>query len=46
LTTSEPNVAVFDAAGRLRLKINGTPDKPALDLLMKTVQELRLEAAK
>jgi len=46
LTASEPNVAVFDAAGRLRLKINGTPDPPALDLLMKTVQELRLEAAK
>ena len=46
LTASEPNVVVFDAAGRLRLKINGTPDKPELDLLMKTVQELRLEAAK
>jgi len=44
LTAGEPNVVVFDSAGRLRMKINGTPDQPALDKLMKNVQGLRAEA--
>ena len=43
LTAGEPNVVVFDTAGRLRMKINGTPDQPALDKLMKNVQGLRAE---
>ena len=45
LTAGEPNVAVFDAAGRLRMKVNGTPDAAALDRLTKNVQGLRYEAA-
>jgi hypothetical protein len=45
LTASEPNVVVFDAAGRLRMKINGTPDQAALDRLVKAVETLRTEAA-
>jgi hypothetical protein len=45
LAAGEPNVVVFDAAGRLRLKINGTPDRPALDKLLQTVESLRHEAA-
>ena len=44
LTAGEPNVVVFDASGRLRMKINGTPDQPALEKLMKNVQGLRAEA--
>jgi hypothetical protein len=44
LTAGEPNVVVFDTAGRLRMKINGTPDQPALDKLMKNVEGLRAEA--
>ena len=44
LAAGEPNVVVFDAAGRLRLKINGTPDRPALDKLLQTVDALRYEA--
>ena len=46
LTAGEPNVVVFDAAGRLRMKINGTPDQAALDRLVKSVQGLRAEAVK
>ena len=46
LTASEPNLVVFDAAGRLRMKINGTPDREALERLAKSVQELRSEAVK
>jgi hypothetical protein len=45
LTPGEPNVVVFDAAGRLRMKINGTPDAAALDRLLKAVENLRYEAA-
>jgi hypothetical protein len=44
LTAGEPNVVVFDAAGRLRLKVNGAPDRAALDKLAQTVQQLRYEA--
>lgn len=46
LTAGEPNVVVFDAAGRLRMKINGTPDRAALERLTKSVQNLRAEAVK
>jgi hypothetical protein len=46
LTAGEPNVAVIDAAGRVRAKYNGTIDQPNMDALVKTVQGLRLEAAK
>jgi hypothetical protein len=45
-TASEANLAVFDASGRLRMKINGTPDKATMDSLVKRVQELRVEAVK
>lgn len=46
LTPGEPNVAVIDAAGRVRAKYNGTIDQPNMDALVKTVQALRTEAAK
>jgi hypothetical protein len=46
LTAGEPNIAVIDAAGRLRLKVNGTPDATATDKLMRSVQALRQEAVK
>ena len=46
LTAGEPNVVVFDAAGRPRGKLNGTPDAAALDGLVRTVQALRAEAAR
>jgi hypothetical protein len=42
----KPNVAVFDAEGRVRLKIHGTPDATATENLVKTVQGLRYEAVK
>lgn len=45
-TAGEPNVVVFDAEGRLRMKINGTPDQAAMDRLTKAVQGLRYEAVK
>ena len=46
LTAGEPNVVVFDAAGRLRMKVNGTPDQAAMDRLVKAVQGLRAEAVR
>jgi hypothetical protein len=46
MTAGEPNLVVFDAAGRLRMKVNGTPDQPALDRLVKAVQNLRGEAVR
>lgn len=46
LKAGVPNVVIFDSAGRLRWKFNGAPDRAALDQLMKTVQELRYEAAR
>lgn len=45
-TAGEPNVLVFDAEGRLRAKLNGTPDQAATDRLVKAVQGLRYEAVK
>jgi hypothetical protein len=43
---SEPNLAVFDAEGRLRLKVHGNPDRTALDKLIETVQGLRYEVVR
>ena len=37
---------VFDVEGRMRMKLNGTPDQAAMDRLTKAVQELRYEAVK
>jgi hypothetical protein len=45
-TAGEPNLLVFDAAGRLRMKVNGTPDQPTMDRLTKAVQDLRYEAVR
>jgi hypothetical protein len=45
-TAGEPNLVVFDVAGRMRLKLNGTPDQTAMDRVTKTVEELRHEAVK
>jgi hypothetical protein len=45
-TPGEPNLVVFDCEGRMRLKINGTPDQAAMDRVTKLVQELRYEAVK
>lgn len=46
LTAGEPNLVVFDAAGRLRLQLTGTPDQGTMDKLVKAVQELRYEAVR
>ena len=45
LRAGQPNVVVFDAAGRVRLKIAGAPDPAANAKLLQTVQNLRAEAA-
>jgi len=45
-TAGEPNLLVFDAEGRLRMKINGTPDQTTMENLVKSVQGLRVEAVK
>lgn len=45
-TAGEPNLVVFDVAGRMRLKLNGTPDQTAMDRVTKAVEELRHEAVK
>jgi hypothetical protein len=45
LRDGEPNLAVIDAQGRLRLKVNGTPDRETLQKLLQTTQNLRAEAA-
>jgi len=45
LKAGQVNVVVFDSAGRLRLKINGSPDKESSDRLLQVVQNLRAEAA-
>jgi len=45
-TPGEPNSAVFDAEGRLRLKFNGALDQAAMDKLTKTAQGLRVESLK
>ena len=45
-TPAEPNLVVFDVEGRMRMKLNGTPDQAAMDRLTKLVQELRYEAVR
>jgi hypothetical protein len=45
-TSGEPNLVVFDAEGRMRIKLNGTPDQAAMDRVTKMVEELRLEAVR
>ena len=45
LRDGEPNLVVFDAHGRLRLKVNGTPDRATFDKLLQVAQNLRAEAA-
>jgi predicted transcriptional regulator len=45
LTDGEPNLVVIDAQGRLRLKVNGTPDKETMKKVLQTAQNLRAEAA-
>jgi hypothetical protein len=45
LKAGQPNLVVFDGTGRLRLKINGTPDQAATAELLQTIQNLRAEAA-
>lgn len=45
LTAKEPNLVVIDAQGRLRLKVNGTPDRETLQKVLQTAQNLRAEAA-
>ncbi len=44
LRAGQTNLAVFDAQGRLRLKVNGTADKATLEKLLQTLQDLRAEA--
>ncbi|MFO0824899.1 MAG: hypothetical protein U0792_17565 [Gemmataceae bacterium] len=44
-TAGQPNVLVFDAAGRLRMKFSGVPDQTGMENLVKAVQGLRVEAA-
>ena len=46
LTAGEANVAVIDAKGVARMKLNGVIDQPTMDKLVKTVQGLRAEAVK
>ncbi len=45
LAAKEPNLVVIDAEGRLRLKVNGTPDKETMKKVLQTAQNLRAEAA-
>jgi hypothetical protein len=45
LRSGEPNLVVIDAEGRLRLKVNGKPDKETLQKVLQTAQNLRAEAA-
>lgn len=46
LKGGEPNLAVFDAAGRPRMKVNGNPDAAKGKELVQTIQNLRAEAAR
>jgi hypothetical protein len=45
LKEGEPNVVLFDAAGKSRLKINGTPSEAKGKELVQAIQNLRAEAA-
>ena len=46
LAPSEANVALIDTTGRARMKLNGVIDQPAMDKLVKAVQDVRAEAAR
>lgn len=46
LTTGQTNVALFDAAGRYRHKINGTLTPRQVEDLIRQIHNLRVEAAK
>jgi hypothetical protein len=46
LTAGETNVVLIDADGRARTKLNGVIDQPTMDKFVKTVQEVRYEAAR
>lgn len=41
----EANFVIVDAQGRLRLKVNGTPDQATWQKVLQTAQNLRAEAA-
>jgi hypothetical protein len=41
----EPNLVLIDAEGRLRLKVNGKPDKETMKKVLQAAQNLRAEAA-
>jgi hypothetical protein len=45
LKSGQTNVAVFDATGKPRMKLNGTPDAAKGQELVQTIQNLRAEAA-
>jgi hypothetical protein len=45
LRDGQPNLVLIDAAGRLRLKVNGAPDRDTLQKVLQTAQNLRAEAA-
>ncbi|MCZ2342791.1 MAG: hypothetical protein LC104_13530 [Bacteroidales bacterium] len=44
LRAGEPNLVIFDTNGRVRLKVNGTPDAATGQKLVQTIQNLRAEA--
>jgi hypothetical protein len=41
----EPNLVLIDSKGRLRLKLNGMPDKAGFEKVLQMTQNLRAEAA-
>ncbi len=41
----EPNLVLLDSKGRMRMKLNGMPDKAAFEKLLQATQNLRAEAA-
>ena len=41
----EPNLVVLDGKGRMRMKLNGMPDKAAFEKVLQATQNLRAEAA-
>ena len=45
LKAGEPNVVLFDATGKSRMKLNGTPSEAKGQELVQAIQNLRAEAA-
>ena len=45
MRAGDVNLVVVDAAGHVRLKVNGTPDRATGEKLVQTIQNLRAEAA-